>query len=377
MDFRLSEEQQQFADSLQRWIARDYSFEARQKIVASAPGVSDPAYAALTELGALALAVPEEAGGLGGSPEDLMIVMKEIGRGLVIEPYFATVLAADFLRRGGHTAVLEQVAAGTLQLACALNEKEAGHELFNIAVTARADGDAYVVQGSKCAVIHGAQADALVVSVRTSGAPRDQDGISLLYVPRDTPGMTITEYRTYDGQRAASVTFDQARLPATALIGQAGKGWEILEAATDFGVVLLCAEAVGAMEAANALTLDYLKTRQQFGVPIGTFQVLQHRMADMSMHAELAKSITILATVKAHRAPANERRKLVSAAKVRVGKAMQFIGQQAIQMHGGMGMTNEMSIAHYFKRLTAIETTLGNTDFHRTRFTRLPDFASA
>lgn len=375
MDFRLSEEQQQFADSLQRWIARDYSFEARQKIVASAPGVSDPAYAALTELGALALAVPEEAGGLGGSPEDLMIVMKEIGRGLVIEPYFATVLAADFLRRGGHTAVLEQVAAGTLQLACALNEKEAGHELFNIAVTARADGDAYVLQGSKCAVIHGAQADALVVSVRTSGGPRDQDGISLLYVPRDTPGMTITEYRTYDGQRAASVVFDQTRLPATALIGQAGKGWEILEAATDFGVVLLCAEAVGAMEAANALTLDYLKTRQQFGVPIGTFQVLQHRMADMSMHAELAKSITILATVKAHRAPANERRKLVSAAKVRVGKAMQFIGQQAIQMHGGMGMTNEMSIAHYFKRLTAIETTLGNTDFHRTRFTRQPDFA--
>jgi alkylation response protein AidB-like acyl-CoA dehydrogenase len=226
-------------------------------------------------------------------------------------------------------------------------------------------------------VIHGAQADALVVSVRTSGAPRDQDGISLLYVPRDTPGMSITEYRTYDGQRAASVVFDQARLPATALIGQAGKGWEILEAATDFGVVLLCAEAVGAMEAANALTLDYLKTRQQFGVPIGTFQVLQHRMADMCMHAELAKSITILATVKAHRAPVNERRKLVSAAKVRVGKAMQFIGQQAIQMHGGMGMTNEMSIAHYFKRLTAIETTLGNTDFHRTRFTRLPEFASA
>lgn len=375
MDFRLSEEQQQFADSLQRWIARDYSFEARQKIVASAPGVSDPAYAALTELGALALAVPEEAGGLGGSPEDLMIVMKEIGRGLVIEPYFATVLAADFLRRGGHTAVLEQVAAGTLQLACALNEKEAGHELFNIAVTARADGDAYVVQGSKCAVIHGAQADGLVVSVRTSGAPRDHGGISLLYVPRDTPGMRITEYRTYDGQRAASVTFEQARLPATALIGQAGKGWEILEAATDFGVVLLCAEAVGAMEAANALTLDYLKTRQQFGVPIGTFQVLQHRMADMCMHAELAKSITILATVKAHRAPADERRKLVSAAKVRVGKAMQFIGQQAIQMHGGMGMTNEMSIAHYFKRLTAIETTLGNTDFHRTRFTRLPEFS--
>ncbi|HQD14841.1 MAG TPA: acyl-CoA dehydrogenase family protein, partial [Ottowia sp.] len=373
MDFRLSEEQQQFTDSLRRWIERDYTFEARQKIVTSPAGVSDAAYANLVELGALALAVPEEAGGLGGNSEDMMLVMKELGRGLVVEPYFATVLAADFLRRGGHTAVLESVASGELKLASALSEKESGHELFNIATSARKDGDQYVIQGLKCAVIHGAQAGGFVVSARTGCEQRDTDGISLFYVPRDTAGVTVTEYRTYDGQRGADVRFDNARVPASALIGAAGRGWDILEASTDYGVALLCAEAVGAMEAANALTLEYLKTRKQFGVPIGSFQVLQHRMADMFMHAEQAKSITILAAVKVLTAAPDERRKLVSAAKVRVGKAMRFIGQQAIQMHGGMGMTNEMSISHYFKRLTAIEVTLGNTDFHRSRFIRQPD----
>lgn len=376
MDFRLSEEQQQFVDSLRRWVERDYTFEARQKIVTSAAGVSDSAYASLVDLGALALAVPEEAGGLGGSSEDMMLVMKELGRGLVVEPYFATVLAADFLRRGGHTALLESVASGELKLACALNEKESGHELSNIETSARADGDHYVVNGLKCAVIHGAQAGGFVVSARSAGDQLDIEGISLLYVPRNTPGVTVTEYRTYDGMRGADVRFENARVPASSVIGTAGRGWEILEAATDYGVALLCSEAVGAMEAANALTLEYLKTRKQFGVPIGTFQVLQHRMADMFMHAEQAKSITVLAAVKVLTAAPDERRKLVSAAKVRVGKAMRFIGQQAIQMHGGMGMTNEMSISHYFKRLTAIEATLGNTDFHRSRFIRQPDFAA-
>lgn len=376
MDFRLSEEQQQFADSLRRWIERDYTFEARQKIVTSAAGVSETAYASLVELGALALAVPEEAGGLGGRSEDMMLVMKELGRGLVVEPYFATVLTADFLRRGGQTALLESVASGELKLACALNDKEAGHELFNITTSARKKGDQYVIQGLKCAVIHGAQAGGFVVSVRTGGEQRDTDGISLLHVPRDTEGVIVTEYRSYDGLRGADVRFDNAQVPASALIGAAGHGWEILEASTDYGVALLCAEAVGAMEAANALTLEYLKTRKQFGVPIGTFQVLQHRMADMFMHAEQAKSITILAAVKVLTAAPDERRKLVSAAKVRVGKAMRSIGQEAIQMHGGMGMTNEMSISHYFKRLTAIEATLGNTDFHRSRFISQPDFAA-
>lgn len=374
MDFRLSEEQQQFSESLQRWIERDYSFEDRKEIIYSDTGVSTRSFNALGDLGAIALAIPEDAGGLGGSSEDLMIVMKELGRGLVVEPYFATILACDFLRRGGRSDVLEQVAAGSVKLACALNEKDAGHELFNITTAAKKDGDGYVINGAKCAVIHGAQASGWVVSTRTSGAARDEDGITLFYVPASLEGSKVTDYRTFDGLRAANIEWANLRVPASAMIGEEGRGWETLEAASDFGVAMLCAEAVGAMEAANAQTLEYLKTRKQFGVPIGTFQVLQHRMADMFIHAEQAKSITVLAAVKVNSAPAEERRKLVSAAKVRVGKALQFVGQQAIQMHGGMGMTNEMPISHYFKRLTAIEMTLGNTDFHRSRFTRQPDF---
>ena len=376
MDFRLSDEQQLFVDTLRSWVKKEYTFETRKNIVSSSAGVSDAAYASLVELGALALAVPEDAGGLGGKSEDMMLVMKELGRGLVIEPYFATVLAADFLRRGGKTDLLKAVANGELKLACALNEKDAGHELFNIATSVRKDGDHYVIQGEKCAVVHGAQAGGFVVSARTGGGQRDTNGISLLYVPRNANGLTVTEYRTYDGQRGADIRFDNVRVPAANLIGASGGGWEILEAATDYGVALLCAEAVGVMEAANAMTLEYLKTRKQFGVPIGTFQALQHRMTDMFIHAVQAKYITILACVKVLTAAPDERRKLVSAAKVRVGQAMKFIGQQAIQMHGGMGMTNEMPISHYFKRLTAIEATLGNTDFHRSRFIKQPSFTA-
>ena len=374
MDFRLSEEQQQFSESLRRWIERDYSFEDRKKIVYSDSGVSEKAFAALNEIGAIPLGIPEEAGGLGGSSEDLMIVMQELGRGLVVEPYFATVLASDFLRRGEQKKILEGVATGTVKLACALNEKNSGHELFNITTSAKKDGDAYVINGAKCAVIHGAQANGWVVSTRTNGEKRDEAGITLFYVPSGSNGVNVVDFRTFDGQRAANIEFNNVRVPASSMIGSEGQGWNILEAVTDFGITLLCAEAVGAMEAANAQTLEYLKTRKQFGVPIGTFQVLQHRMADMYMHAQQAKSLTILAAVKVNQVPAEERRKLVSAAKVRVGQAARFVGQQAIQMHGGMGMTNEMPISHYFKRLTAIEMTLGNTDFHRNRFVKQTSF---
>lgn len=377
MDFTFKEEQQQFADALRRWVDKDYTFDTRKRIVHSPSGVSDVAWNMLAELGMTALPVPEEQGGFNGSAVDLWVVMQEIGRGLVVEPYFATVLAAEFLKLGGaHPALLERVATGDVKLACALNENGADHELSNIGTLARQDGEGFVLDGAKCAVVHGGQAEGFVVSVRTGGEQRDQAGITLLYVPRNAPGLTVTDYRTFDGQRGADLRFEKVRVAASDAIGPVGQGWEILEAVTDFGVALLCAEAVGAIEAANALTLDYLKTRKQFGVPIGTFQVLQHRMADMYIHQEQARSITILAAVKVQTASAAERRKLVSAAKVRVGKALKFVGQQAVQMHGGMGMTNEMSISHYFKRLTAIEMTLGNTDFHRSRFISQPEFAA-
>ncbi len=375
MDFNFKEEQLQFADALKRWIDKDYNFDARMKIMHSDEGVSNAAWSTLAELGMTALPVPEEQGGFNGSAVDMYVVMKELGRGLVIEPYFATVLGADFLKRGGtHGALLEQVAAGELKLACVLHEKQSRHELADIATTATVQGDGYGIDGSKSVVVHGDQANKLIVSARSSGGQRDRDGISLFVVPADAEGVTISGYRSLDGQRAANVVLDKVKVDASALIGAAGQGWDILDACADYGAALLCAEALGAMEALFDATLEYLKTRTQFGAPIGKFQALQHRMADMFIHLEQARSMALLAAVKADVPDANERRAAVSAAKYRVGEAARFIGQQAVQLHGGMGVTNELPAAHHFKRLTMIGLTLGDGDHHLRRFMAQPGF---
>jgi alkylation response protein AidB-like acyl-CoA dehydrogenase len=378
MDFNYTPEQQQFRDALRRFIDKDYTFEHRNKIVRSEQGVSDEAWATLTELGMTALPVPEEQGGFNGSAVDMMVVMQELGRGIVIEPYFATVLGVQFLKlAGGNGELLEQVAGGALKLAAAIGERQSRYELFDIATTAKADGDGYVLNGTKTVVIHGAQADKIVVSARTGGSQRDTDGISLFLIDGNAAGVTRKDYRTIDCQHAADITFANVRVSASALLGKAGAGWEILDAAADYGAALLCAEAVGAMDALNAATLEYLKTRQQFGVPIGKFQALQHRMAEMFMQAEQARSMATLAAVKVSSTDANERRRNVSAAKARVGQALKYVGQQAVQLHGGMGVTNELPAAHHFKRLTMIELTLGDTDYHLARFASLPDFRKA
>ncbi|MBC7501097.1 MAG: acyl-CoA dehydrogenase family protein [Herminiimonas sp.] len=378
MDFTFTQEQQQFSDALRRWVDRDYTFDHRKKIVYSDSGVSDAAWTTLTELGMTALPVPEEQGGFSGSAIDLLVVMHEIGRGLVVEPYFATVLGAQFLKlAGGHEALLEQVAAGELKLAAALGEKQSRHDLFDIATTATANAAGYVITGTKTVVIHGGQANKIIVSARTAGATRDTDGISLFVVDADAAGLSLRDYRTIDCQRAADITFDNVQVSNAALLGTAGAGWDVLDAAADYGVTLLCAEAVGAMEALNAATLDYMKTRQQFGVPIGKFQALQHRMAEMFMQLEQARSMATLAAVKVSSTDANERRRTVSAAKARIGQAMKYVGQQAVQLHGGMGVTNELPAAHHFKRLTMIELTLGDTDHHLARFVAQPQFKHA
>ena len=378
MNFNYTPEQEQFRDALRRFIDKDYTFEHRNKIVHSEQGMSDSAWATLTELGMTALPVPEEQGGFNGSAVDMMVVMQELGRGLVVEPYFATVLGAQFLKlAGGQEALLEQVAAGTLKLATALGEKQARHELFDVATIAKADGDGYVINGTKTVVIHGAQADKLIVSARTGGGVRDTDGISLFVVAADASGVSRRDYRTIDCQRAADITLANVRVPATALLGKVGAGWELLDAAADYGATLLCAEAVGAMDALNGATLEYLKTRQQFGVPIGKFQALQHRMADMYMQTEQARSMATLAAVKVSSADTVERRRTVSAAKARIGQALKYVGQQAVQLHGGMGVTNELPAAHHFKRLTMIELTLGDTDHHLARFAAQPGFRQA
>jgi alkylation response protein AidB-like acyl-CoA dehydrogenase len=378
MDFNYTPEQQQFRDALRRFIDKDYTFEQRKKIIHSESGTSDQAWATLTELGMTALPIPEEQGGFNGSAVDMLVVMQELGRGLVVEPYFATMLGAQFLKlAGGQGALLEQVAAGELKLAAALGEKQSRHDLFDIATTAKPAGNGYVINGSKTVVVHGAQADRIIVSARTGGGQRDTSGISLFVVAADAPGMTRRDYRTIDGQRAADISFKDVQVPASALLGSEGAGWDILDAAADYGAALLCAEAVGAMDALNGATLEYLKTRQQFGVPIGKFQALQHRMAEMFMQTEQARSMATLAAVKVASTDANERRRTVSAAKARVGQALKFVGQQAVQLHGGMGVTNELPAAHHFKRLTMIELTLGDTDHHLARFAAQPDFRKA
>jgi alkylation response protein AidB-like acyl-CoA dehydrogenase len=376
MDFNFNDEQLQLADALKRWVAREYGSEVRRAIVASASGTSDAAWAGLSELGLTALPLPATQGGFDGGAVDMFGVMQELGRGLVVEPYFATVLGAEFLKRGGaHGGLLEAVAGGRLKLACALGERQSRHDLRDIATRAQADGDGWRLSGEKKVVLHGAQAGVIVVSVRTRGAQRDADGITLFALPAGAAGLQVTEYRTLDGRRAADLRLDGVFADAAALIGSEHTGWDILDAAADYGAGLLCADALGAMEALFGATLDYLKTRQQFGVPIGKFQALQHRMADMAIHLEQARSMALLAAVRLDEGDALERRRAVSAAKYRVGLAARFVGQQAVQLHGGMGVTDELPAAHYFKRLSTIELMLGDCDHHLARFIAQPGFA--
>jgi alkylation response protein AidB-like acyl-CoA dehydrogenase len=321
----------------------------------------------------LALPVPGAQGGFDGTAVDMFVVMQELGRALVVEPYLATVMGAECLKLGArhddHRALLERLGTGDLKLACAWGEASSRYDMRAIAATARAHGAGYLLDGVKTAVLHGAEADALIVSAL--GA----DGIDLFVVPAATPGVRVTGYRTLDGLRAADIRLTQVAVDASARLGG---GWDardtVLDAVLDYGAALLCAESVGAMEALFAATLDYLKTRKQFGAPLGKFQSLQHRMADMYIHLEQARSMALLAAVK-YGGDAAERRRVVSAAKYRVGEAARFIGQQAVQLHGGMGVTNELPAAHYFKRLTMIGLTFGSADHHLQRFIAQPGFA--
>ncbi|TYZ53986.1 acyl-CoA dehydrogenase [Ralstonia solanacearum] len=365
MDFSFTDEQKQLADAVRRFIDKAYGFEARNKVVYSAEGVSQAHWDALAELGLTALPVPEAQGGFDGRAMDLLVVMQELGRGLLVEPYAATMLGTQALKlAGGQDALLERVAGGGLKLAVAFGEPQSRYELFNVTTRAMQQGGSWTLSGAKAVAVHGAQADKLVVSARTGrmdDGARDTSGLSLFLVDRDAAGVTVKDYRTIDNLRAADIRFDHA--PAT-LLGKAGEAWEIIDAVADFGCVLLCAEAVGLIDALNAATLEYTKTRQQFGVPIARFQALQHRMVDMFIHAEQARSITYLAAAHFEDGDAEARRRYVSAAKARVGQAAREVGQEAVQLHGGMGVTNELPAAHMFKRLTMINTTLGDVDHH-------------
>lgn len=379
MNFDLTEEQIQFSESLKRWAAKSYGFDRRAEIIHSEAGGSEAAWQDLASMGVTALTLPEDVGGFDGSVMDMLVVMEELGRGLVIEPCFSTALGAEILRLcGGQYVLLEKVATGQLKLACALGERNSRHDLFDISTTASSIGERRLLNGTKTVVVHGAQANQLVVSARSSGDERDTNGISLFLVPADAPGVSMRDYRTIDGLRAADVELKDVEVGPSSVLGIEGEAWVTIQAAADFGAVLLCGEALGVMEALNAATLEYLKTRHQFGVAIGTFQVLQHRMVDMTIHLAQARAIATLAAMRGFSdSDAQERRRLAAAAKARVGQAMRFISQEAIQLHGGIGLMDESVVAHYVKRLVAIEMTLGDTDHHLGIFASHPRFVES
>ncbi len=373
MDFTLSEEQQLFRDAVARFVQNEYAFEARRKIVASAQGWSGEVWAKLAGMGVLGVPFAEADGGLGGSGVELMVVMQELGRGIVVEPYLATVvLAGGAVAAAGsptqRAALLPGVVAGERQLALAYGEPGSRHDLHDVATSARRDGAGYVLSGRKAAVLNGATADTLVVSARTAGARRDAQGLTLFLIERGAKGVSLTDYRTIDGLRAADLVLDAVRIGADAVLGPVDGGLAPLERAVDLGAAALCAEAVGAIEQLNALTLDYLRTRQQFGQPIGRFQALQHRAVDMLVHAEQVKSIACLAASAAQSADARERARAVSAAKSLVGRSGRAVAKEATQLHGGMGVTLDLPAAHYAKRLTMIDFWLGDSDWHTERF---------
>jgi len=373
MNFDYSEEQQLLADTLKRFLTTNYALDARAKIIASEAGYSEEIWAALAEMGLLGVPFDTAYGGFGGSAVDVMIMMEAIGEGLVVEPYLATVgLGGQFVARGGteaqKTRILPAIAEGKAKLAMAQTERQGRYDLSWVATRARRAGEDWILDGEKCAVLHGGCADLLVVSARTAGHPTDPHGISLFLVRQGTPGVTLQEYRTLDNLRAVDIRLSGTIVPSEALIGREGDGLALLEEVVDYGTALLCAEAVGAIRYANEATLAYLKTRRQFGVPIGSFQALQHRMVDMFISYEQARSMACLACVKVDTTDAAERRRAVSAAKINIADACRQVSQEAVQLHGGMGMTEDLKISHTFRRLTMITQTFGDADHHLERF---------
>jgi alkylation response protein AidB-like acyl-CoA dehydrogenase len=373
MNFDLSQEQQLLADTFKRFATNDYTFEARAKIVDSPRGWSEKVWASLAEMGLLGLPFPAEHDGFGGTAVDVMIVMETIGEALIVEPYLATVgLGGQFVMRGGSPVqqkrLLPAVAQGQCKMAFAHTEPGARYDLTHVGLRARRDGDGFVLDGDKRVVLHGAAADVLVVSARTAGQSADPHGVSLFLVDRAAPGVTVKEYRTIDELRAADISLSGVAVPRDALIGLEGAGLPLIEEVADYATALVCAEAVGGIRFANDTTLEYLKTRRQFGVPIGSFQALQHRMVDMVISYEQARSMAYLACVKVDTAGPAERRRIVSAAKVKVADACRHVSQESVQLHGGMGMSEELKVSHTFRRLTMIAQTFGDAEHHLERF---------
>ena len=375
MDFNFTDEQNMLRDSVEKFVQNQYDFDTRRKIVKSETGWRQDYWKIFAEeLGILGAPFSEDHGGLGGGPVENMIVMEEFGKGLVIEPYLGTVvLGGGFLKHGGGEQagdLIGQIIAGEAVLAAAYAEPTGRYNLADLSTTAKKDGSGYVLSGRKAVVVGASWATHLIVTARTSGGQRDRAGVSVFVVPADAAGVTRRDYPTVDGQRASEIQFENVKLGAEALIGQFDGGLDLVELVTDEAIAAISAEAVGVLRRTHETTLDYARQRKQFGAPIASFQVLQHRMVDMFMQVEQSVSMTYMATLKLGES-ATERKKAASAAKVQIGKACKFVGQNAIQIHGGMGMTDELAVGHYFKRATMIEGLFGSVDHHLRRFESL------
>jgi alkylation response protein AidB-like acyl-CoA dehydrogenase len=375
MNFELSEEQKMIQQSVERFVQENYDLTNRVKISSEDPGYSQEYWTAMAELGWLGLAFSEEEGGFGGNQIDTLVLMEQFGKGLVLEPFLANiVLGGGAIKRGGSPAIKESILPnlieGNLQVTLAYAEEQSRFDIEDVATAAREDGSNFIINGKKSMVLNAESADKIVVVTRTSGSQVDEDGISLFLVDATSKGIERENFPTVDGLRASEITFTDVEVPSGNLIGEKDKGFSILQAVVNDAILALSAEAVGAMEVLYKDTVEYTQQREQFDHPLSDFQVLQHRMVDMFMEYEQCKSLLLRATMETVQDPILAQR-TVHALKHLIGKSGIFVGESAVQLHGGMGVTEELRIGHFFKRLLVIDSQFGNSDFHLDKFTSL------
>jgi len=375
MDFTFNEEQSLIQDQVDQFVQKEYDWETRQSLSNSDLGFGNDNWQKFAELGWLGISVSEKSGGFGGSAIESMLIMEAFGKGLVVEPFLETVIMSaglidDHGSEAQKSSILEPAIAGEMHLALAYAEPQSRFNLSDVVTDAKADGDNFILNGYKSVVMNGPSANKIIVSARTSGSQLDQNGITLFVVDSDSNGIEKTNYKTVDGRRASDIGIENVVVSKEDIVGEVDGGFQLLDSAIDKAILAISAEAVGAMEVLYKTTVEYTKTREQFGTAIGKFQVLQHRMVDMFMEYEQCKSLLYMATMK-HEEGAPDAKKAISGLKYQVGKAGKFIGQQAVQLHGGMGVTDELNVGHYFKRLTTVGTIFGNTDYHLKKYSSL------
>ncbi|MGK0370254.1 MAG: alkylation response protein AidB-like acyl-CoA dehydrogenase [Glaciecola sp.] len=375
MNFNLSDEQNMLKDSVARFVQDEYDFDSRRASAASELGFNPANWQTFADLGWLSIPFDEDHGGFGGGATDVMAVMEEMGKGLVVEPFVATVLMfGGLLNKSGNAALkdtnIEHIIDGSLQGAFAYLERQSRFELADVRTQAKRDGNDFVLNGEKTVVSNGVAANKVVVSARTSGDQCDEEGITLFLIDTDAEGVERTSYRLMDGQLVANIKLTNVRVAADHVLGDVDQGYTLIEAVVADVIIALCAEAMGIMQKLNATTVEYTKTRNQFGVAISSFQALQHRMVDMFMAGEQAKSMLYRAVCAAE-SGADDLAKNIAALKVMIGRNGKLIGDEAIQLHGGMGITDELDVGHYVKRLMMINTTFGDADYQQQKFNRL------